>query len=323
MKAGQNALMALAISTALAGSAVGAAGVADFYANKQLILMANFAPGGPTDVEARFLAKHLPKYLKGSPKIIVQNRGGGGGTVGLNWLGEVAKPDGLTLGYLSGIVSRAAIEDSTIRVDMRKFEFISAGPPGTMVAFARTDIIPGGLKDPFDIMKAKDFWSAGISPDTNKDIRNRMQLDMLGLKYNFVTGYPGTADIRLALQRGEVQFMTESISSYRQTIEPSMTKRGTVVPLWADPLDDGTGELAPSHDTTELGFLPYHEFYRKVKGTLPSGEMWEALRVQNQVGAFFLRVLLMPPGTPRRQWPRFAKRSTSCRRTPRCAKSPR
>jgi tripartite-type tricarboxylate transporter receptor subunit TctC len=78
MKAGQNALMALAISTALAGSAAGAAGAADFYANKQLTLMANFAPGGPTDVEARFLAKHLPKYLKGSPKIIVQNRGGGG-----------------------------------------------------------------------------------------------------------------------------------------------------------------------------------------------------------------------------------------------------
>jgi tripartite-type tricarboxylate transporter receptor subunit TctC len=103
MKAGQNALIALAISTAFAGSAAGAA---DFYANKQLTLMANFAPGGPTDVEARFLAKHLPKYLKGSPKIIVQNRGGGGGTVGLNWLGEVAKPDGLTLGYLSGIVSR-------------------------------------------------------------------------------------------------------------------------------------------------------------------------------------------------------------------------
>jgi hypothetical protein len=285
-----------ALATSIFLAAAGSSPAADFYAGKTLTLMVNFAPGGPTDVEARFLARHLGGFIAGNPTIVVQNRGGGGGAVGTNWLGEVAPKDGLTLGYLAGVAARAAVDDPAMRVDMTKLTFISAGPPGPQLTFMRTDFGPG-LKKPEDIMKARDLWAAGISVDSNKDIRMRMQLEMLGLPFRFVTGYPGTADIRLAIQRGEAHLATESIPSYRQAIEPTMTKSGVVMPLWSDPIDDGS-VLRRAPDSDRLGVPAFHEFYKQVKGSEPSGELWEAFRMLTHVGTVFLRVLAMPPDTP-------------------------
>jgi hypothetical protein len=215
----------------------------------------------------------------------------------VNWLGEIAPRDGLTLGYFTGVVPRAALDDPAFRVDIANLKFVSAGPLGTMLTFARTDVLPEGLKTPQDIMKGKQFWAAGISPESNKDIRMRMQLDLLGLPYSFVSGYAGAADIRIALQRSEVHLVTEPIPTYRQVIEPALTKRGEVIPLWSDPIDNGT-TLSASPDSAQIGVLPYHEFYKTAKGGYPSGRMWDAFRFQNQVGSIFLRVLLMAPNTP-------------------------
>src|SRR5216684_7837419 len=72
-----------------------------FYKGKRLNLMINFAPGGPTDIEGRLLAKHLVKHIEGHPSILVQNRDGAGGLVGTNYIGEIAPKDGTMLAYLT------------------------------------------------------------------------------------------------------------------------------------------------------------------------------------------------------------------------------
>lgn len=74
---------------------------APFFQGKTLTFVINFAAGGPTDIEGRVFAKHLGKHIPG-PSIVVQNMGGGAGITGVNFLGEVAKPDGLTAGYFTG-----------------------------------------------------------------------------------------------------------------------------------------------------------------------------------------------------------------------------
>jgi len=272
----------------------GAARAADFYQGKTLTIMVNFTAGGPTDVEARLMARHLGKHIAGSPNIVVRNMGGAGGVIGVNWLGEIAPPDGLTLGFLTGAASKSAIGESGIRVDLAKFAFV-AGGPGVSVTYARTDV-PPGLHAPIDIMKASGFWAGGLAPDADKDLRERMELDMLGLKYHYISNYPGSAEARLALERKEVQLFPESMPTYRASIEPNLVKPGTAIPLWFDPLDDGENFIL-SPDAEGIPAKMFPDFLKEAKGALPTGDMWDAYRLINSVGTVFLRVLAMPPNT--------------------------
>ena len=69
-----------------------------FYEGKTLTVLINYAPGGPTDVEGRLLARHLARHVAGNPSVVVQNMAGAGGVIGTNYLGQVAKRDGLMMG---------------------------------------------------------------------------------------------------------------------------------------------------------------------------------------------------------------------------------
>ena len=102
-----------------------AAEKAAFYQGKTLTFVINFAAGGPTDIEGRVFAKHLGKHIPGQPAIVVQNMGGGGGITGVNYIGEVAKADGLTAGYFTGSLFHHQTKDPGLRVDLGKF---GAGP---------------------------------------------------------------------------------------------------------------------------------------------------------------------------------------------------
>ena len=121
---------------------------------------------------------------------------------------------------------------------------------------------------------------------------------MLGLKYHYISNYPGSAEARLALERKEIQMFPESMPTYRASIEPNLVKPGTAIPVWYDPLDDGENFIA-SPDADGIPAKMYPDFLREMKGPLPTGDLWDAYRLINSVGTVFLRVLAMPPGTPR------------------------
>jgi tripartite-type tricarboxylate transporter receptor subunit TctC len=88
-----------------------AAEKAPFYQGKTLNIVINFAAGGPTDIESRIFAKHLSRHIPGQPTITVQNMGGGGGLIAVNYIGEVAKPDGFTAAYFTGALFQHQIKD--------------------------------------------------------------------------------------------------------------------------------------------------------------------------------------------------------------------
>lgn len=287
--------IALSISIALGLVASARAIGADFYTGKTLSILVNFTTGGPTDVEARLLAKHIGKHVAGAPNIVVRNMGGASGVVGMNWLGEVAAPDGLTVGYLTGAASKTVIGEAGIRVDLAKFAFVASGP-GLLVTYMRTDVAPG-LKTPTDILKTKDFWAAGLLPGTDKDVRMRMQLDMLGVNYHYLSNYPGSAEARLALERNEIQMYTESMPTYRSAVEPNLVKKGLAIPICFDPLDDGeTFSRAPEAEGIEAMTFP--DLLKEVKGALPTGDMWDAYRLITFLGSTLIRTIVMPPGSP-------------------------
>ncbi len=268
---------------------------ADFYAGKQLAILINFPPGGSTDLESRLMARHLGKHIPGHPAIVVRNMGGASGTIAMNWLGEIAAPDGLTMGYFTGAAAKAAFGEAGVRVDMAKFGYVATSP-NVLVSYIRTDV-PPGLKVPADILKADPFWAVGLLPGTDKDVRMRLTLDMLGVKFKYISNYPGSAEARLAVERNEAQMYTESVSTYRSAIEPNLIKTGLAIPLWVDPLDDGEKFTdAPEADGIPVKTFP--EFYRELTGALPTGLKWEAWRMSNFLGSILQRTLVLPPGSP-------------------------
>ena len=135
-----------------------AAEKAPFYQGKTLNIVINFAAGGPTDIESRIFAKHLSRHIPGQPSITVQNMGGGGGLIAVNYIGEVAKPDGFTAAYFTGALFQQQIKDQALRVDLSKFGFIT-GVHGVTVSYIRSEV-PPGIKKASDFVKAQRFRAA-------------------------------------------------------------------------------------------------------------------------------------------------------------------
>ena len=102
-----------------------------FYQGKRLTLLINFAPGGPTDVEGRLLAKHIVKHIDGHPTIVAENKDGAAGMVGATYLGELGPRDGTMVGYLTGSAWNYLVDPGKFRVDFRTYAFI-ADQPGTV-----------------------------------------------------------------------------------------------------------------------------------------------------------------------------------------------
>jgi putative tricarboxylic transport membrane protein len=267
-----------------------------FYKGKRLTLLINFAAGGPTDIEGRMFAKHIVRHIDGTPNIVIQNMEGAGGVVGAKYMGEVAPRDGTMAGYFTGTAFIYALDPERFRVDFKTYEFV-ANQAGTTVHFVRTDV-PPGMKEATDIVKAKGLIGGGLSVDTSKDIRMRLAFDMLGIPQKYVTGYRSSPAARLALQRGEINFFAESPPSYRGIIEPSMVKTGQVIPVFYDPSYDGRDFIVP-HPVKGLAILPFHELYQKIKGTMPSGQLWDIYKSIISADGVIQRMIVMPPGAPK------------------------
>src|SRR4026209_1451210 len=116
------------------------------YQGKTINIIINFAAGGPTDIESRIFAKHLPRHIPGQPAVTVQAMGGGGGLTAVNYMGEVIKPDGLTAAYFTGSLFQHQIKDPALRVDIAKFGFI-IGVHVVTDSYIRADVLPG-IKKP-------------------------------------------------------------------------------------------------------------------------------------------------------------------------------
>jgi len=265
-----------------------------FYQGKTLNIIINFAAGGPTDIESRIFAKHLPRHIPGNPTVTVQAMGGGGGLTAVNYIGEVAKADGFTGAYFTVALFQHQIKDSALRVDIGKFGFVT-GVHGVTVSYIRADV-PPGMKKPSDFVKAQKFRAAGLGVSSSKDVRFRLSFDLLGLKYDYVTGYNNSSDARLAVQRAEAQYHDETLPSYRTQVEPQMVKTGMVTPIYYTDLVAPSGEILVSRDVPEL--QPFTYFYKEVFGKLPSGIKYEALKAANMSSTNMTRMVLMPPKAP-------------------------
>ena len=291
--------MKRALSIALAGAAmalVGFAGAAEaqFYKGKRITILINYSAGGPTDIEGRLVAKHLSKHIPGNPRIIVKNVPGAGGITGSNYMGEVAKPDGLSLAIFTPPLISQVLQDPGLRVDFSKFVWL-AGIGHPQVCYIRKDA-GSGVSSVEDILKIKGFKAAGMRTTSSHDLRFRMALDLLGADYKYVTGYKGLAKVVAGVMQNETQFSCGSVPGFRKNVEPNLIDPGHAIALWYYSAVDPKGmEVRNPH---LKGIPTYLDVYEKLKGKKPSGVQYDAFQLINNLSVSMLRGSFVPAGTP-------------------------
>src|SRR5258707_182094 len=243
-----------------------------FYKAKRLTVLVNYAPGGSTDAEARVFVRHIGRVLEGQPGVIIQNMEGAGGFVGAKYVGEVAPRDGTLAGYFTATAFLAALEPERFKVDFKSYEFIGI-QAGTSINFVPSHV-PPGMKGPTHLLKAKGLEVGRRAPASPKGGRIRLGFALRGLPSKFISGYRPGGAAKLAVERGEINVYGESPPSYFSIIEPGLVKFGTAIPVYMDSNFDGQNFFIPD-SAKGWPVAPFHEFYQKVKGQMPSGQLWE------------------------------------------------
>jgi len=175
-----------------------------YYQGKQVKVIVGFTTGGFYDRWARLLSRFMPKYIPGHPSFVVQNMPGAGSIVATNFIYGVAKPDGLTIGfpsnaiYLDNLIGRKEAQ-----FDIRKFNWIGSPVREPMIFYMRTD---APYKTIQDVKNAKEPPKCGSTGTVSSDFTLARMLEetLPPLKINTVLGYPGGAEIDIAVEKGEV-----------------------------------------------------------------------------------------------------------------------
>jgi tripartite-type tricarboxylate transporter receptor subunit TctC len=175
----------------------------DFYKDKTIRFIVGQAAGGGYDTYTRTIARYMGKFVPGGPTTIVDNMTGAGSLVAANYIFNNAKPDGLTIGnWNSALVFNQAMGDPNVRFDARKFGWIGASSKSVPVC-----LIMGfaGPRTWDEIVKSgKPLRMGGTGPGSHSIDMPLMLNKMAGTKFTVVSGYQGTSQIRVALQRREV-----------------------------------------------------------------------------------------------------------------------
>ena len=274
----------------------GNAAFAQQFAGQVVTVIVNYSAGGPADIDARVIAKHLPKYLQGVTSVVVRNVGGAGGRIGVNQLGEASARDRLTLGFFTWNPIDQIIQEPTLHVRYNDFKFI-AGFQQPTVLYVRRDTAPG-INKAADLTKARLFKAGALAPNSHSTIRMRLALDMLGAKYITIPGYKGLYDVEVAVRQGEIQFSNTSLSSWSSSVRPNLVDTGIVMPLLQYDNVRADGSLGRSPELPDVpAFL---EVYKEIwgKDAMPAGEKWQALQMLTRLMDSMYRTAFMPPIAP-------------------------
>lgn len=184
-----------------------------FFKGKQIRIIVGLSSGGGYDRAARLIARHIGKYIPGNPDMVVQNMPGAGSVTAANYVWGVAKPDGLTLlaphnnFYLSQLSGQKEVQ-----FDLPKFQWIGSLENDDMMIFARAD---APFKSMSEVVRQKISPKCGSTGVGSSDyVMSKILEETIDAKIQHVTGYPGSSEIAIAVERGEVACMGLTISTF-------------------------------------------------------------------------------------------------------------
>lgn len=257
----------------------------EFYKGKTIRIVVGLSAGGGYDRSARLISRYWGKFIPGNPEIIVQNMPGAGSVIAANYVYGVAKPDGLTLlAPHANIYLSQLAEHKEAKFDLRKFNWIGAAEKDDMMIFMRAD---APYKSIGDIVNAKEPPRYGSTSVGSSDyVMSRILEETIGAKINNVLGYPGSSEIALAFERGEVMCMGLTVSTYF-TREPFLSWQKRDFTRFLAQSGRKRDECVPDAPTI-------FELMNEYKTPATSRRVAEAMLL----GGEWARSLMAPPGTP-------------------------
>lgn len=217
---------------------------APYYEGKVIRIIVGHEVGGGYDRITRILAKHLAKYIPGKPAIIIENMIGAQSMIAANYLYNIAKPDGLTIGTFDrGLPFAQLLKMEGVKFDMSKFAWIGSAASETMILSLRTDL---PYKTVDDLRKVKDPINlAGVGVGASDTQFSLLLKEFAGFNLKIIN-YPSSAASVLAIERKEVDGRAGSYSALKPYIE-----RGLVRPVVRSRVSDpGVENLPVNEDLT-------------------------------------------------------------------------
>jgi len=193
---------AAALLATIVALPAGAAPAADFYKGRVVQVLVGFTPGGGYDLYARVLARHLGKHIPGAPTVVTQNMPGAGSVKAANYLYNVAPKDGTVIGTFDrGLpMERLLGRTSGQSFDAAKFTWIgSVTDEPAVCAFSSRS----GIRSWQD-MKTKPFTAGGAGATADDEIYPNVLRNMFHLPVRVISGFPGSPEAILSIQRGEI-----------------------------------------------------------------------------------------------------------------------
>lgn len=263
------------------------------FAGKRIVWIVPTREGGGSDNFTRALANFFPKYLPGSPTIVVRNIPGAGTVPGHNFFMQNAKPDGLMLITASASASlNQVLNNKAVKYDLTKYKTVLATPQGTFI-YAHPST---GVKKPSDVKKlvnsGKIYRYGGYGP-TSSDIRVLIAFDLLGIKLKPLWGI-SRGQTRQAFMRGETDLNYDTASSWLKKVMP-LVKKNQAIPLFNLGLLDDKGQFIRDPNAPQLPILT--EVYEQIHGKKLSGAALDTWRSLISLAVMTSKSINLAPGT--------------------------
>jgi tripartite-type tricarboxylate transporter receptor subunit TctC len=197
------AAFVLLLHAAAAGSAE-SDGVAQFYRGRTVTLYVGSPVGGGYDGYARLLARYFGKYIPGNPAVLVQNMPGAGSNKAAGFIYGPAPRDGTAIGAIQpGAITAPLLSDQPVQQDPRKFIYLGNANSDVYLCLVRAD---APVKSFAEVFSREVVLGASAEGATLRDLPVVLD-NILGTKFRMVTGYAGSHEVTLAIEKGEVQGM--------------------------------------------------------------------------------------------------------------------
>ena len=252
-----------------------------FYRGKTVRIIVGASAGGGYDTYSRTIARHMGKHIPGNPVFVVDNMPGAGFLISANYMYRVAKADGLTVGhFIGGLFLQQLLGKPGIEFDARKFEYIGVPAQDNYVLGVNKST---GITGMDQWLSSKSVVKlGGVGAGSATDDIPKVLAATIALPMQLVSGYIGTADVRLAFDGGEVTGICNSWESFKST--------------WRKELDAGElvlvlQNVAKPHP--ELPKIPLAINYAK------TDEAQRLIRALVHSVGPTARPYLLPPGTPK------------------------
>ncbi|MDX1483962.1 MAG: hypothetical protein R3229_05720 [Alphaproteobacteria bacterium] len=211
--------------------------ISDFYKRTRITIVVGSTSGGGYDTYARTLARHYGRNIPGNPRFIVQNKPGAGGIVATNYVSNVGRQDGSVI----GAVQRTVPMDQIMGFKGPQFDPVKMHWLGSATNESGVIAVTKRAK----VKKLEDVFKypviAGSTGPSDSEIYPALLNNVMGAKFKLILGYPGSSQIHLALQRGEVEGYSQSWSSFKIQAGPKLHENYIpLVQISLKPLDEMT-----------------------------------------------------------------------------------